>query len=140
MRPRIRQANTTDVKDMHRIRLGVRQNQLADPTQVNEDSYAPFVAAGGAWIAETETGIAGFAIVDSTNGNVWAVFVDPDAEGQGIGRALHDRMLQWSSQQGVEHLWLTTGRDTRAEQFYRQLGWLETGTTETGEIRFEREI
>ena len=140
MTPHIRQAKVTDVGDMHRIRLAVRQNQLGDPTQISEDSYAQFLAAGGAWVAETEIGIAGFAIVDSTNGNVWAVFVDPDAERQGIGRALHERMLQWSSQQGVERLWLTTGRGTRAEQFYRQLGWLEAGTTETGEIRFERQI
>ena len=140
MTPRIRQALPGDIGEMHRIRLAVRQNQLSDPLQISEKSYFPLVEAGGAWVAESGKGLAGFAIVDATNGNVWAVFVDPACEGRGVGRALHDRMVLWSSKQGLDRLWLTTGRGTRAEQFYRQLGWLEAGSTETGEIRFERQI
>jgi GNAT superfamily N-acetyltransferase len=137
---RIRQALRADVGDMHRIRLAVRQNQLHDPMQISEQSYVPFLDAGGAWVAEMESRISGFAIVEGSTGNVWAIFVEPGAEGQGVGRALHERMLQWSREQGLERLWLTTDRDTRAENFYRQLGWLDAGPANNGEVRFERQL
>ena len=66
------------------------------------------------------------------------LFVHPDFDRQGIGRALHDVMLDWYFSQTTEPVWLSTAPGTRAEGFYRQAGWLETGRTKSGEVRFER--
>jgi len=125
---------------MHAIRLGVRENRLSDRMAVTESSYEPYVAARSAWVAELDSAIAGFAILDRSDGNVWALFVAPGSEGRGVGRALHEAMLQWAQQERLGKLWLSTARGTRAEQFYAQAGWERVGVTASGEVRFEREI
>ncbi|MCI1267363.1 MAG: GNAT family N-acetyltransferase [Saprospiraceae bacterium] len=68
---------------------------------------------------------------------MWALFVHPDFEGQGIGRKLHDIMLDWYFDQTQEAVWLGTSPNTRAEQFYRKCGWEEIGVHGIGEIKFE---
>jgi len=80
--------------------------------------------------------IVGFAIVDLVEKNVWALFVHPDFERQGIGRKLHDHMVQWYFTQTLEPLWLSTAKGTRAANFYKAAGWQEDGLTKTGEILF----
>ncbi|MBK6453095.1 MAG: GNAT family N-acetyltransferase [Steroidobacteraceae bacterium] len=67
----------------------------------------------------------------------WALFVDPDHEGRGHGKALHSAMVSWLWAQGLRHLWLTTGLGTRAEAFYRALGWRPSGIVSSGELRLE---
>ena len=125
---------------MHAIRLAVRENPLSDSSRINESSYQPFLANGGAWVAETNAGVVGFAIVDAAANTIWALFVDPQAEGLGAGRALHERVLQWSREQGLQLLGLTTSPGTRAERFYRQQGWKDAGTNSKGELRMERRL
>lgn len=125
---------------MHAIRLAVRENRLSGSAGVDEGSYSPYVAAGAAWVAETEQGIAGFAAVDAGKREVWALFVAPDAEGKGIGRALELRLLAWAAAQRLERLRLATAPGSRAEFFYRKSGWKEDGRSEGGEILFEREL
>jgi len=134
---RIRVADAADVTALHRIRLGVRENRLSSPEQVTETSYLAYIAAGSAWVAESEFGLAGFAILDRETSSVWALFVDPSSEGVGVGRALHGHMLEWAREQGLHKLWLSTSRDTRAERFYRRAGWEPAGLTAAGELRFE---
>jgi GNAT superfamily N-acetyltransferase len=65
--------------------------------------------------------------------------VHPDFEGCGIGRALHDTMLDWYFSQRQHTLWLSTAPGTRAEQFYRLAGWQSRELQETGELKFEME-
>jgi GNAT superfamily N-acetyltransferase len=81
--------------------------------------------------------IIGFAIADLQDSNVWALFIHPDHEGKGIGKKLHDDMMNWYFGQGKEHAWLSTSPRTRAVQFYRKAGWKETGIHGRGEIKFE---
>ena len=122
---------------MHRLRGDVRENRLSDPQRVCDASYLPYIAAGRAWVAETDDGIAGFAAIDAAMRSVWALFVDPTAEGAGIALALHLRMLQWADAQGIESLSLTTEAGTRAARFYTRAGWAEVGKTAEGELVFE---
>lgn len=136
----VRAATAADVAAMHQIRLAVRENELGERTRITERDYLSFVNAGSAWAAETSDGIAGFAALDAASRNVWALFVAPDRERVGVGRALHDHMLIWASAQGLRTLWLTTSPGTRAESFYRRCGWVEAGPTESGELRFERKL
>ena len=132
----VRPAAAADVSAMHRIRASVRQNRLTDP-RIDESSYAPYIASGGAWLAESDAAIVGFAALDVVTGTVWALFVDPDAEGAGVARALHGRMVEWARDRGMGRLSLNTERGTRAAGFYRRAGWTEVETTADGEPTFE---
>lgn len=137
---RIRAARAADIPAMHALRLGVAENRLADPHRVTEADYRLYLAQGGAWVAETESGLAGFAILDVAGASVWALFVAPVAEGKGVGRALHARLLDGAAEHGLARLILSTAPFTRAERFYSEAGWTRAGTTEAGELCFERKL
>lgn len=135
---RIRAARAADIEAMHALRRRVAENALSDPDLVTEDSYRLYLDRGGAWIAETGDGLAGFAILDVAGCSVWALFVAPEAEGKGVGRALHARLIEGAIAHGLGRLSLNTAPGTRAERFYTEAGWIKTGGTGTGELSFER--
>jgi GNAT superfamily N-acetyltransferase len=123
---------------MHRIRTAVRENQLRNPALVQPQHYRPLLSEHGrGWVAEVRGRIVGFAVADLTRSNVWALFVDATFEGKGIGRQLHDIMMDWLFASGAERVWLATDPGTRAERFYRSAAWRYAGTQPTGEVRFE---
>jgi GNAT superfamily N-acetyltransferase len=133
----VRLATAADVPAMHRIRLAVRENRLADAAAVQPDDYRAMIGRDGrGWVAEAGGKIAGFAIADLRRGNVWALFVDPGMEGRGIGRRLHDEMMDWLFAAGAPSVWLSTDPGTRAEAFYRAAGWRYAGD-QRGEARYE---
>lgn len=78
-----------------------------------------------------------FAAANAATGNVWALFVDPDHEGRGYGRQLHDHMVAWLWEQGVTCAWLATSPGTRAQRFYVAAGWTPAGPASGGAIPFE---
>jgi GNAT superfamily N-acetyltransferase len=119
--------------------MAVRENVLSNPNLVTEKDYVEMLENGGkGWVCFSGAALAGFAMVDLSKRNIWALFVHPGFENQGIGRRLQQWMLDWSfAQKDIENLWLTTAPGTRAEQFYQKSGWKKTGITSTGEIRFE---
>ena len=133
----VRTAGAADVPAMHRVRNRVRENRLSDPQRITEASYLPYIAAGSVWVAEADAGLVGFAAVDVPSKRVWALFIDPTAEGAGVGRALHRRMLEWAHEHGITRLSLSTDRGTRAAEFYKRAGWREAGVTADGELLFE---
>ncbi|HET9355163.1 MAG TPA: GNAT family N-acetyltransferase [Sphingomicrobium sp.] len=125
---------------MHAIRLAVRENELSDPGGIGQGCYVPFVKAGSAWVAVAGGQIVGFAVLDVARASVWALFVDPDAEGRGVGRRLHARLIEAARERRLPRLILTTSPRTRAERFYRISGWMVVGGTDSGELRMERLI
>jgi GNAT superfamily N-acetyltransferase len=134
----IREAQINDIKQLHAIRIAVRENILPDPSMITEEDYAEFLTKRGkGWLCENDDHIAGFSIVDLVKNNIWALFVAPSQEGKGIGRKLHDAMLDWYFVHTKEKLWLGTSPNTRAERFYRKAGWREVGKRPNGEIQFE---
>lgn len=90
---------------------------------------------GRGWVAEVDGEVVGFAIADRARANVWALFVDPDREGRGLGRALHDQMMNWLFSTGIEQAWLGTEPGTRAERFYLSSGWRYEGQR-NGEAKY----
>ena len=50
---------------------------------------------GKGWVCEIDNQIVGFSIADLKENNIWALFVHPNYDKQGIGRHLHDLMLNW---------------------------------------------
>jgi len=127
---------------MQRVRAAVRENRLSDPARIGPDEYARRLATGASsrgWVAELpESGIAGFSFVDAADGNVWALFVAPEAERRGIGRALHDAAMRWLFDAGCRVAWLSTAPGTRALGFYRAAGWRVIGPA-GAELRLELE-
>lgn len=123
---------------MHRIRMTVRENALSDPGRVQLSDYTSILEEGGrGWVAEVERRVVGFAVADLARSNVWALFVDPGFEGRGVGRRLHDTMIDWLFAAGADRVWLGTDPRTRAERFYRSAGWSHTGDDPNGEARYE---
>ena len=123
---------------MHAVRLSVQENVLASP-EVTEASYIPAIeATGRGWVmVEDSEVIVGFAIGNSVTGNIWALFVRPEYEGRGYGRALQSAMLSWLFAQGVARAWLSTQPGTRAQRFYEKSGWSTTRVLASGEVAFE---
>jgi GNAT superfamily N-acetyltransferase len=68
------------------------------------------------------------------------LFVQPGFDKKGIGKKLHDDMLNWYFSHTDETIWLGTAPNTRAEKFYRKAGWKEVGIHGKGEIKFEMEV
>lgn len=133
----IRVASEADIPEMHRIRVAVRENQLADAALVSPDDYRSMLnERGRGWVAEIGGRIVGFAIADLTRCNIWALFVHPDAEHGGVGRRLHDAMLEWLFTSGAAEAWLGTEPGTRAEHFYLAAGWRCCGCDSNGEARY----
>lgn len=134
----IRNAVIGDITQIQSVRNSVRENMLSDPALVTDQDCEVFISVRGkGWVCEADNQIVGFSIADLKDGNIWALFLRPEFENQGIGRQLHDIMLDWYFAQGKEHVWLSTAPNTRAELFYRKSGWIETGTYGKGEIKFE---
>lgn len=132
-----REATIHDIKPIMKVRFSVRENVLSNPDLVTEaDCIDYIVNRGKGWVCEVSGVIVGFSIVDLLEKNVWALFIDPDFEKRGIGRQLHNLMLDWYFSQTTETLWLGTTPETRAEGFYRKAGWQQAGT-HGKEIKFE---
>lgn len=134
----IRPMHATDVPAAHVIRLRVRENQLSDPSVVTEQDYHDFMARDTmSWVCERDGMITGFVMVDVEKQNLWALFVAPEHEFKGTGRALHDAMVAYYCTR-AKVLRLSTAPDTRAAEFYRRSGYREVGPTADGkELVFE---
>ena len=134
----IREASEKDIDQIQVIRRAVKENILTDPKLVsNEDCRIYITQRGKGWVAVSNDAILGFAIADLEDNNIWALFIHPDHEKQGIGKQLHDTMLDWYFETGKRWVWLSTGPGTRAEGFYESHHWTRTGELDNGEIKFE---
>lgn len=134
----VRPATEADLEGMHRVRMSVLENRLSEPSSVQPHHTLSMLREHGrGWVAEADGAVVGFAVADRSRSNVWALFVDPEHEGRGLGRRLHDVMLEWFFSVGTERVWLGTDPGTRAERFYRSAGWELAGTEPNGEVRFE---
>lgn len=133
-----REATIKDIPQLQLVRNSVVENILSDPSKVTDEMVADYlISRGKGWVCESENNIIGFSIVDLEDDNVWALFVRPEFEGMGIGKKLHNLMLDWYFGQEKLKIWLSTEPGTRAADFYRRQGWKETGTYGSEEIRFE---
>ncbi len=134
----IREATVLDIPAMQIVRNAVKENQLSNPLLVSDADYVEFMTEkGNGWVAVQNNQVVGFAIVDVKENNIWALFLLPEFEGKGIGRKLHDTMMNWYFAQTEETVWLGTAPHTRAAGFYKAAGWKEVGTNGSKEIKFE---
>lgn len=133
-----REAHIDDIPQIQIVRNSVKENTLSDPALVSDQDCEEFLTERGkGWVCEVDGQIVGFAIADLKEHNIWALFIHPDFEKQGIGKTLHDKMLDWYFQQTQQSVWLGTAPGTRAEAFYKKAGWRVTGMHGQGEVKFE---
>jgi GNAT superfamily N-acetyltransferase len=134
----IRVAEVKDISQIQVVRNLVKENQLSDPALVPDSDVQDYITRRGrGWVCEINEQVVGFAIADLVDNNIWALFIHPDFEKLGIGKRLHDEMMNWYFSQTDKNVWLGTSPKTRAEFFYRKAGWKEIGIHGKGEIKFE---
>jgi ribosomal protein S18 acetylase RimI-like enzyme len=90
------------------------------------------------WVIESSRGILGFSDAgpsredDAPNeaGEVYAIYLDPTAVGQGLGRELFAHTVEDLRQAGYRYatLWVLEA-NTRARRFYENAGWRPDGTS-----------
>lgn len=137
---RIREATIADIPQIQVVRHSVKENILSNPALVTDADCEDYLTRRGkGWVCEAAGDIVGFAIADLQENNIWALFLVPEYEGKGIGKRLHDTMLDWYFSATQKTVWLGTAAKTRAEGFYRHLGWKDVGRHGIGEIKFEME-
>ena len=138
MNTSFREAKIEDIEQLHLVRTAVLENRLSDPQLITYDDYVQFLTVRGkGWVCEIEEQIVGFAIADLKEENIWALFLLPDFEGNGIGKQLQQLMLDWYFSMGKHMVWLGTAPGTRAAKFYSKSGWKEVGRNGEKELRFE---
>ncbi len=133
-----REAVLEDIPAIQVVRNSVKENMLSDPALVSDKDCEEYMfVRGKGWVCEMDGKILGFAIADLKDDNIWALFIHPDHEKKGIGKKLHQIMMDWYFDQGKEKVWLSTASNSRAEGFYKIAGWKQTGITGSGEVKFE---
>lgn len=135
---RLRQALAADIPAIWEVRYSVTENTLTPGRITSEEVRESIEDTGKGWVIETAGQIQAFAVGNGITGNVWALFVKPNAQGLGYGTRLHTAMLEWFRTQPVDTLWLSTGTDTRARKFYEKHGWQCVGPYGDAEVRYER--
>ena len=142
----LRSASESDVDALFEIRCSVTENHQSreelDGIGVTADSVRGMISSGDyiTTIAEREREAVGFTMAQISEGYIFACFVKPAFEGQGIGRAIMDAAEEGLARAGVTQSWLSTGpgEDLRAVGFYRYLGWIESGNLDDGQIVFRK--
>jgi GNAT superfamily N-acetyltransferase len=114
---------------------------VADREHVWSDRLATPTPRTSVVVAIDVRQVVGFASVgpplvaadraDPTMGDLYALYLDPDHWGRGIGAPLHAAALDRLVAHGFTHagLWLLDG-NRRAERFYLHHGWTDTGRTQ----------
>lgn len=128
----------SDIDQILSVRNSVKENKLSDPNAITKSDCEHFMQnVGKTWVCEMSTIVIGFSMMDVIDNRVWALFIQPEYEKMGIGKELHFLMMDWYFSQKTENAWLGTTPNTRAEGFYKKLGWKHIGNYGTDEIKFE---
>ena len=85
------------------------------------ESLPRLVAAGGAWVAEENGRVLGYAILEMDSGEVDAVFVEPGQQGRGIALRLLAALEAMPAARGVGRLFLSASLN--AVPFYQRAGF-----------------
>lgn len=133
----IREATSDDVPVIFDIRLSVKENILTNTNAVTPEVCKEYLETNGkGWIAEIDGVAVGFSIASSRDNSIWALFVRPESEGKGVGKALLASATSWLFANGAIEITLTTGAGTSAHRFYQKQSWQRGDIDEEGEVRF----
>lgn len=108
---------------------GDREALLANPEAVELPLQQ--IESGGVFVAEVAGSVRGFAALlprDDGNSQLDALFVEPEAWRQGIGRALVEYACSAASSSGARSIYVVG--NPHAEAFYQACGFQMLGTKE----------
>lgn len=138
----IRIAQLDDIESLFVIRTSVVENYQSREeiaaAGITPETVATMLQTNcRAWIAEIDARPIGFSIANATAQTIFGMFVRPEFEGRGAGRALMQCAEEWLWQQGCTEIWLLTGNDPalRAYGFYLHLGWVLQAVQSNGHIK-----
>lgn len=142
----VRVATPADIPALFVVRTSVRENHL-DLAQLAEREVTPDSVAAmlenpktRTWVVDEGSSVVAFCMADARSGTVFALFVHPDAEGRGYGRALLHAAEEWLFAAGWETIWLETAQEPhfRAHHVYRNAGWHFIRSADHGDVRYEK--
>lgn len=144
----IRPASPEDVAEIFDVRCSVKENHMSreelTAMDITPDTVRDMITGGDFIVPVALMGerIAGFAMAQISEGYVFALFIRPEMEGNGIGRALMRVVESGFAKHGVTQAWLCTGSEPgiRAPGFYRHLGWRDSGVMEDGQLKFSKTL
>ena len=111
----LRQAVSSDLPDLFRVRRAVSENSLLSLVIPDKQLVEALETTGRGWVIEVEGVIVAFALGDALTGSIWALFVDPPHRGHGYGRRLHDTVVEWLWSQGSDRVWLNAEPDRQLD-------------------------
>ena len=140
---RIRRATIEDVETLFEVRTSVKEN-YESRTELASKGITPRSVAkmlseeACAWIAELDGVPVAFSMAKGDERTIFAVFVRPEHEAKGLGRAVLAEAEKWLWSGGADEIWLTTGAEPniRAHGFYERCGWLRTTVLVEGEVQY----
>lgn len=132
-----RRATIEDIPLMSEIRLAVKENVLSNPARVTRQMYLDYLDhLGRGWVCECDGAIIGFSYAAIEDASIWALFVRPECEGLGAGKALLAHAVEWLFSLGNEKVTLGTSANTRADRFYQRQGWLRGEMKDAVEVYY----
>ncbi len=144
----VRRATVGDARGIAKVHVdtwraayvGVMPQETLDALDVDERQrlWQRYVAAEGfaVFVAEREAGIVGFVSVGSCReldgtGELFAIYVHPDAWRTGAGLALMDAAVDWLAKRWPEAILWVAEENPQARRFYELYGWIaETSRVE----------
>jgi GNAT superfamily N-acetyltransferase len=136
----LRRATEADLPRLFEIWTAVDEHRLLVGWQQFMVTARRLMASGPVWVWANEYGVQGFGAYNVETGEIEALYVEPRAQGRGIGRALLHKCCDGLIRRGHRHAWLVTSPGTRAERIYRDAGWAEAGTEPSGAVRLRRRL
>jgi ribosomal protein S18 acetylase RimI-like enzyme len=159
----VRQATLADVEAIARVHVRGWQRAYAHVFAAEDLAGLSVERRVGGWrqavdeeillVAEREGVVAGFASAgpsrdDESVGELYAIYVDPDVLGTGVGRELIEEVERRLVAAGFSdaELWVLED-NPRARRFYEAAGWkpgdtrpIEVFGTEVPEIRYRKHL
>ena len=138
----IRDAAEEDIPAIFEVRTSVRENhlsveQMAEMGITNETIRQFLHKEPCIWLAVHGEHIVGFSMGDAADACLFAAFVRPEWQGQGIGSRLMERAEAFLFERNSS-IWLHTDGSSRAAGFYERLGWTRMPDVANRDARFEK--
>ncbi|MGE3757878.1 MAG: GNAT family N-acetyltransferase, partial [Pseudobdellovibrionaceae bacterium] len=131
-----REAQIEDIPHLKLIRDNVRENRLVSASIGEAEYRRALFDDGKGWICIFQNKIVGFSCSRLKQQDVWALFIDSNHEGKGIGNYLMHLLENWMFEKGCSQIVLSTDPQTRAEKLYRKRNWKETAVLPNKEVEF----
>ncbi len=117
--------------------VGVMPQEVLDVLDVEERALAwghwLSIEASTQFVAEHSGAVVGFVSAgpcrhEDWSGEVYAIYVRPDAWGTGSGWTLMDAAVAWLAEQWQEAILWVAEANPRARRFYERYGWVAEST------------